>query len=147
MKPGAILSNNPNFIVARASAGARINDEIAALESDGSNGALQEDFTSGFFKQLSREFTLVLSFLLGGSWWKAGDAVEDENQSVTSITALRRVWKLIAPDKIRIICCIFCSIDGSCPCLNSCPFNCNLECLWGKGRSICSARVSLAAAL
>lgn len=98
-----ILSNNPNFGVARASAGAGINGEIAALESDGGNGALQEDFTSGLFQQLSREFTVVLSFLPGGSWWKVGDAVEDENRGVTLITALRRIWTLIAPDKIVLI--------------------------------------------
>lgn len=95
-----ILSNNPKFAVARVNAGAGINGEIAALEADGSNGALQEDFTSGFFQQLSREFAVVLSFLPGGSWWKVGDAVEDDSRGVTLITALRRIWALIASDKI-----------------------------------------------
>lgn len=95
-----ILSNNPNFRVARASTGAGIEGEISALESDGGNGAFQEEFTSGFFKQLSSEIALVQSFLPGGSWWKVVHAVNDQNQGVTLITALRRIWMLIAPDKI-----------------------------------------------
>lgn len=54
------------------------------------------------FQHLLEFFKTLRSLLPGGSWWKVHDAVQDEQQQVSFVCAMQRLWHLVAPDRLVI---------------------------------------------
>ncbi|XP_059072962.1 ABC transporter B family member 26, chloroplastic isoform X3 [Cryptomeria japonica] len=82
-----------------------INDEFADIKLDAGNGAVAKDFNKECFQRGRQILDIILSFLPGGSWWKVGDAFQNGSQikGPSLICTLRRIWALVAPDKLVII--------------------------------------------
>lgn len=54
------------------------------------------------YEKLINVLRRIRSFLPGGSWWKMDGAIQDDHQQISFLSAMQRLWLLIAPDRLVI---------------------------------------------